>query len=110
MPSTTASTMASCFWRSRGLASASGAVPTTLRSALLSYAIRGFIRPHRLGGFNMKSEARRGTATCWVLTEFPLGNALATKDSCAVWSTRAEEVVGLFEQFPGLSKWSLCRG
>jgi hypothetical protein len=42
---------------------------------------RRFIRPHRLGGFNMKSEARRGTATCWVLTEFPLGNALAgTKD------------------------------
>jgi hypothetical protein len=41
---------------------------------------RGFVRPHRLGGFNMKSEARRGTATCWVLTEFPLGNALATKD------------------------------
>lgn len=42
---------------------------------------RGFIRPHRLGGFNMKSAARRGAATCWVLTEFPLGNALAgTKD------------------------------
>ena len=40
----------------------------------------GFIRPHRVGAFNLKSDARRGSATCWVLTEFPLGNALGTKD------------------------------
>lgn len=40
----------------------------------------GFIRPHRVGAFNLKSEARRGEATSWVLTEFALGPALPTKD------------------------------
>lgn len=38
---------------------------------------RGFIRPNEVGAFNMKSAARRGKATTWILTEHPLGNATA---------------------------------
>jgi hypothetical protein len=34
---------------------------------------RGFIRPNVIGSFNLKSVARRGMATSWVLTEFPVG-------------------------------------
>ena len=41
---------------------------------------RGFIRPSEPGYFSMKAASRRGQATSWVLTEFPFGNALATKD------------------------------
>jgi hypothetical protein len=37
---------------------------------------RGFIQPHVVGAFNLKSGARRGQATSWVLTEFPVGDAL----------------------------------
>lgn len=34
---------------------------------------RGFIRPNVVGAFSMKFAARRGLATSWVLTEFPIG-------------------------------------
>jgi hypothetical protein len=34
---------------------------------------RGFIRPSVVGAFNLKAGARRGMATSWVLTEFPIG-------------------------------------
>jgi hypothetical protein len=34
----------------------------------------GFIRPSRPGGFSWKTGARRGDATCWELTEFPIGD------------------------------------
>ncbi|MGQ3300182.1 hypothetical protein [Reyranella sp.] len=36
---------------------------------------RGFIRPNIVGAFNLKAEARRGNATSWILTEFPIGEA-----------------------------------
>jgi hypothetical protein len=41
---------------------------------------RGFIRVSRPAAFNMKSASRRGEATSWRLTEYPVGDALATKD------------------------------
>ena len=42
---------------------------------------RGFIRPKEIGAFNRKALAGSGKATSWVLTEFPIGNAVAgTKD------------------------------
>lgn len=41
---------------------------------------KGFIRPNVVGGFNVKSTAAAQRATSWILTEFPFGNALATKD------------------------------
>lgn len=42
---------------------------------------RGFIRPNRIGAFNLKSNARRGMATTWILTEYPMGNETSgTKD------------------------------
>ena len=43
---------------------------------------RGFIRPNVEGAFNLKSGARQGLATSWVLTEFPIGEAMGsgTKD------------------------------
>ena len=34
---------------------------------------RGFIRPNVVGAFSLKSGARHGMATSWVLTEFPVG-------------------------------------
>jgi len=37
---------------------------------------RGFIRPKDLGAFSMKAAAGQGKATTWVLTEFPIGNAV----------------------------------
>ena len=37
---------------------------------------RGFIRPNVLGAFNLKSGARRGMATSWVLTEYSIGEAM----------------------------------
>lgn len=36
---------------------------------------RGFIRPSIVGAFSLKHEARRGNATSWILTEFPIGDA-----------------------------------
>lgn len=42
---------------------------------------RGFIRANEVGAFNMKSAARRGKATTWILTEHPFGNVTAgTRD------------------------------
>jgi hypothetical protein len=41
---------------------------------------RGFIRVKRPAAFNMKSGARRGEATIWILTEYAVGDALPTKD------------------------------
>lgn len=35
----------------------------------------GFIRPNVLGAYNLKSAARRGEATSWILTEHPIGDA-----------------------------------
>jgi DNA-binding transcriptional MocR family regulator len=35
---------------------------------------RGFLRANAIGSFNQKSAARRGLATSWVLTEFPVGD------------------------------------
>jgi hypothetical protein len=35
---------------------------------------RGFIRANVIGSFNQKFAARRGMATSWVLTEFPVGD------------------------------------
>ncbi len=36
---------------------------------------RGFLRPNVVGAFSLKFEARRGNATSWILTEFPIGEA-----------------------------------
>lgn len=36
---------------------------------------RGFLLPNIVGAFNLKHEARRGNATSWILTEFPIGEA-----------------------------------
>ena len=36
---------------------------------------RGFLRPNVVGAFSLKHEARRGNATSWILTEFPIGDA-----------------------------------
>lgn len=43
---------------------------------------RGFIRPKVVGAFNLKLDARRGNATSWIITEFPIGDAkgAGTKD------------------------------
>ena len=35
---------------------------------------RGFIRPAVVGAFNLKCGARRGMATSWILTEFPIAD------------------------------------
>jgi len=35
---------------------------------------RGFIRPNVVGGFDYKDGARKGLATSWILTEFPIGD------------------------------------
>ena len=37
---------------------------------------RGFIRANVVGAFNLKAGARRGMATSWVLTEYPVGDAM----------------------------------
>jgi hypothetical protein len=37
--------------------------------------VHGFIRPKVLGAYNLKSAARRGEATTWILTEHPIGDA-----------------------------------
>lgn len=36
---------------------------------------RGFVTPNIIGAFSLKLEARRGNATSWILTEFPIGEA-----------------------------------
>ena len=41
---------------------------------------KGWIRPNVAGDFKVKTAAGGGRATSWILTEFPVGNALATKD------------------------------
>jgi hypothetical protein len=42
---------------------------------------RGFIRPSVLGAFNVKATSGKGRATCWILTDQPVGTATTgTKD------------------------------
>ena len=36
---------------------------------------RGFIRPNKKGGFNVKATRGGGAATTWILTEYPIGEA-----------------------------------
>lgn len=50
---------------------------------------RGFIRPNEVGAFNMKSAARRGKATTWILTEHPFGNATAGTRDFMRWQPRS---------------------
>ena len=52
---------------------------------------RGFIRTNVVGAFNLKVDARRGNATSWILTEFPIGDSkgAGTKDFMR-WRPRAE--------------------
>jgi hypothetical protein len=38
--------------------------------------VHGFIRPKTLGAYNLKSAARRGEATTWIMTEHPIGEAV----------------------------------
>lgn len=40
----------------------------------------GFIRPSQNGAFTVKSLVGEGRATSWILTEYPFGNALPTKN------------------------------
>jgi hypothetical protein len=48
----------------------------TLAAALfLELQDRGFIRPKVEAGFNWKTAARARKATCWILTEYPIGEA-----------------------------------
>jgi hypothetical protein len=42
--------------------------------ALRDLQMRGIIRPAVKGGFSWKTGSRRGDATAWILTEFPIGN------------------------------------
>lgn len=37
---------------------------------------RGFVRPNVVGAFDLKTGARRGAATSWILTEYPIGDEL----------------------------------
>jgi len=55
---------------------------------------KGFIRPNIVGGFNVKSTAAGRRATSWILTEFPFGNALATKDFMRWPSGARKEIRG----------------
>lgn len=43
---------------------------------------RGFIRVSKAGAFSLKMSSRRGDATAWALTEYPVGNEMGvgTKD------------------------------
>lgn len=52
---------------------------------------RGFIRLNRLGAFNLKSDARRGMASTWILTEYEYADQLATKDFMR-WSEKAKSI------------------
>lgn len=46
--------------------------------AFVNLQDRGFIRPNVVGAFSLKSGARRGMATSWILTEFPIGEEKGT--------------------------------
>ncbi len=50
----------------------------TIANYVRELEARGFIRARKRGGFNVKVADRR--ASEWILTMFPLGNELATKD------------------------------
>jgi hypothetical protein len=47
---------------------------TTAALAFKELEERGFIRLSKPSSFNMKATARRGDATCWILTEHPVGD------------------------------------
>jgi hypothetical protein len=53
---------------------------STASEAFKELEERGFTRLKRKGAFNLKSDARRGMASTWILTEYEHANKLATKD------------------------------
>ncbi len=48
---------------------------TLAAECLLDLCARGFIRVARRGEYTMKMASRRGDATAWILTEYPIGDA-----------------------------------
>jgi hypothetical protein len=59
--------------------------------ALRELQAKGFIRAVKRGAFSWKTAARRGDATCWHLTEFPVGDGMGvgTKDFMR-WKAEAD--------------------
>ena len=51
---------------------------TNAWEALRELQDKGFLRAVQRGAFSWKTAARRGDATCWLLTEFPPGAEMGT--------------------------------
>jgi hypothetical protein len=68
-----------------------GVGKTKAWQALRELQQKGFIRVVERGAFSWKTAARRGDATCWLLTEFPPGSekGVGTKDFMR-WKGEAE--------------------
>ncbi len=60
---------------------------------------RGFIRARSRGDFKVKSGVMVGRATCWILTEFPFGGALPTKDFMR-WQSGVEKKKAVTPECP----------
>jgi hypothetical protein len=53
----------------------------------------GFVRPKALGAYNLKSAARRGEATTWIMTEHPIGDAVgAGSRDFMTWQPSPDDV------------------